>query len=256
MPLARLLLPGWPAPLGTTVTADGRAVLDGAPVPIPAGAFAPAATGVVHGVLMNETSTLERFGAALKEPPYKEPPTQPVLYFKTRNTLAGHGAVIALPAFADAVELGASVGMVFARDVGRAGPEEALEAVGGFTIVLDLSVPHESVYRPPIAEKCFDGSCPIGPWVTAAAEVGDPTRLKVRTYVNGTLVATRGFDDLLRGPAALIAETASFMTYHAGDVLTLGFPIGAVPTARRGDHIRIEVDRLGALECTIAEGKQ
>ncbi|WP_172822802.1 fumarylacetoacetate hydrolase family protein [Paramagnetospirillum marisnigri] len=255
MRLARINFPGSTAPLVAPVTDDGQGLdLGGRVVAIPDGGFAPAVTGWIYGPLLNESATLDRFGPQLHDKPYVAPPTVPVLYFKPRNTHLGHGGRVRLPAYSERVELGASIGMVFRRSIGRADPATALDAVGGYTIVLDLSVPNASVYRPPVQEKCFDGACPVGPWVVDAARIGDPAKLVVKTYVNGSLVAERRFDDLVRSPSRLIADVTDFMTLAEGDVLTLGHPVGAVPTAGRGDSIRIEVDGLGALDCTIEEG--
>lgn len=255
MRFARVNLPGSTAPIKAAVTADGTQLdLGGCKLAIPEGGFAPAVEGWIYGPLLNEHSTLERFGDQLHAKPYEAPPTVPVLYFKPKNTHAGHQARVRLPAYAERVELGASVGLVFGRAAARVSPDRALDAVVGYTIVLDLSVPNASVYRPPIQEKCFDGACPVGPWVVDKAEVAAPETLVVRSYVNGKQVAERRFDDLVRSPRQLVADVTDFMTLSEGDVLTLGYPVGAVPTAGRGDHIRIEIDGLGALDCTIEEG--
>ena len=254
MRFARVTLPGQTAPITGAVTADGLALdLGGQILPIPQGGFAPAVKGWIYGPLLNEQSTVERFGQQLHEKPYVAPPTVPVLYFKPRNTHAGHQSLVTLPAYAERVELGASLGLVFRRQVARATPESVMDAIAGYTIVLDLSVPNASVYRPPIQEKCFDGACPVGPWVVDKNDIADPMALSVRSYVNGILVAERGFADLVRPLTQLVADVTDFMALSKGDVLTLGYPVGAVPTARRGDQVRIEIDGIGALECTIAE---
>lgn len=254
MRLARASFPGSPSPVTVTVTADGTALdLGGRLLPFPAGGLAPAVEGWIYGPLLNESSTLDRFGGQLHDKPYVAPPTVPVLYFKPKNTHLGHGGKVHLPAYIDRVELGASVGMVFQYSIGRADPATAMDAIGGYTIVLDLSAPNPSIYRPPVREKCFDGACPVGPWITGRDQIADPAALIVRTYVNGHLEAERSFADIVRPPAQLITDVTEFMTLSKGDVLTLGHPVGAVPTAGRGDHIRIEIEGLGALECNIEE---
>lgn len=252
---ARITLSGQAGPMSGAVTPDGAGLdLGGRILPIPPGGFAPAVEGWVYGPLLNERSTWERFGDKLNADPYKAPPTVPVLYFKPKNTHLGHGGVVRLPAYAERVELGASLGLVFGRQTARAAEAEGLDNVAGFTIVLDLSVPNDSVYRPPVQEKCFDGACPVGPWVVDKADLpADLSTLSIRTYVNGGKVAERRLDDLYRSPAKLVADVTDFMALSAGDVLTLGYPVGAVPTAGRGDAVRIEIDGIGALDCTISE---
>jgi 5-oxopent-3-ene-1,2,5-tricarboxylate decarboxylase/2-hydroxyhepta-2,4-diene-1,7-dioate isomerase len=254
MRFARINLPGAAAAIGGAISADGGSLdLGGCRVAIPEGAFAPPVTGWIYGPLLNERSTLARFGDQLHDKPYVAPPTVPVLYFKPANTHLGHGGRVRLPAYAERVELGASLGLVFGRQVARASAATALDGVVGYTIVLDLSVPNASIYRPPVREKCFDGACPIGPWVVDKADIAAPETLAIRTFVNGTLVAERRFDDLVRPPRQLVADVTDFMTLSEGDVLTLGYPVGAVPTAGRGDRIRIEIEGIGALDCVIEE---
>jgi 5-oxopent-3-ene-1,2,5-tricarboxylate decarboxylase / 2-hydroxyhepta-2,4-diene-1,7-dioate isomerase len=255
MRFARINLPGTSGPISGAVSSDGTGLdLGGEILPIAPGAFAPAITGWIYGPLLNERATWDRFGDKLNADPYKAPPTVPVLYFKPKNTHLGHGGKVRLPAYAERVELGASLGLVFKRQVARATPQDAMEAVGGATIVLDLSVPNDSVYRPPVQEKCFDGACPVGPWVVELGDLpADLSSLVVRTLVNGKPVAERRLDGLVRPAPQLIADVTAFMTLAEGDVLTLGYPVGAVPTAGRGDHVRVEIDGIGALECTIEE---
>jgi len=256
MRTARISLPGQTAPLCAAVSADGLSLdLGGQQIPLTDGSFAPAVTGWIYGPLLNETATVERFGPALTQPPYAAPPTVPVMYFKPKNTHRGHGSVITLPPYADSVELGASIGAVMGHQVARASANTAMSAVAGYTIVLDLSQPNPSVYRPPVQEKCFDGACPVGPWVVSADQIADPHTLEIRTFVNDVLMASRTLSDLVRPLPTLISDVTDFMALSGGDVLTLGYPVGAVPTARRGDRIRIEVDGLGALECSLAEAE-
>jgi 5-oxopent-3-ene-1,2,5-tricarboxylate decarboxylase/2-hydroxyhepta-2,4-diene-1,7-dioate isomerase len=251
---ARVSLAGTDVPVRAAVTADGAGIdLVGRVVPLEAARLAPAISGWIYGPLLNEQSSWDRFGAQLTADPYKAPPAAPALYFKPPNTHLAHGGVVRLPAYAEAVELGASIGMVMGRAIGRASPETALDAVAGYTIVLDLSVPSPSIYRPPVQEKCFDTACPVGPWVVDRADIADPAALVIETHVNDRLVATRGLGDLVRGPGQLLADVTEFMTLSAGDVLTLGHPVGAVPTAGRGDRIRITVAGIGSLDCTISE---
>jgi 5-oxopent-3-ene-1,2,5-tricarboxylate decarboxylase/2-hydroxyhepta-2,4-diene-1,7-dioate isomerase len=257
MRFARVSLPGQSAPLRAAVSADGCALdLGGQQLPIPAGAFAPAVDGWIYGPLLNEHSSFDRFAPQMNDKPYAAAPTVPVMYFKPKNTHRGHQAVVTLPPYADCVELGASVGVVFDRQISRAHPETAMDAVAGYTIVLDLSQPNDSIYRPPVQEKCFDGACPVGPWVVDKADIADPQALIIRTFVNGALVAERSMADMVRPLPTLITDVTEFMALSAGDTLLMGYPVGGVPTAKRGDHVRIEIDGLGALECTIAETEQ
>ncbi|RJF78298.1 2-hydroxyhepta-2,4-diene-1,7-dioate isomerase [Azospirillum cavernae] len=206
-------------------------------------------SGMVYGVILNDRPSLERLGAALTAPPYAAPPKAPVLYIKPYNTHAATGATVRVPRGADRVELGATLGLVLGRDSTGLAEATALDAVAGLRPVLDVSLPNPVVYRPPVRERCFDGSCPMGP-VVPYGRVGDLAELTLRTLVNGVLVAERGLSDLLRPAARLLADVTDFMTLRAGDTLTLGIALNG-PQAGPGDRVALEIDGFDRLEITI-----
>jgi 5-oxopent-3-ene-1,2,5-tricarboxylate decarboxylase/2-hydroxyhepta-2,4-diene-1,7-dioate isomerase len=248
---ARVLLPGRADPVCLQPTPDGdRARLGGAEVAIPADGWLPPTTGLVYGVILNDHASIETYGARMQQPPHGERPTAPVLYIKPYNTHAGHRSVVTMPAGAACVEIGATLGIVFGATCTRATEEAAFSSVAGYTIAIDLSLPKENLYRPPILEKCFDGSCPIGPWVMDRAFVADPGRLTIRSWINGGLRHTRSTDDLVRPIPKLIADVSEFMSFYTGDVLLVGYPL-TVPTAGAGDAIAVEIDGIGRLECHL-----
>jgi len=183
------------------------------------------AMGTVYGTLMNFRGEREALGAAMREPPYKAPPTAPVLYLKPSNTWSADGAAIPLPPHVPEIEVWASVGMVMKS------PGE----VAGYVLMNDLTVPHESFFRPPVKHKCLDGSLAVGGTLLPAAGA-DPSRFVVEVHVNGTLRQEVRFADLVRPAAQLLAEVSEFMTLGAGDVLLLGSDWGR-PRARAFDRV-------------------
>ena len=208
-------------------------------------------SGLVYGVVLNDRASLELYGARMQQPPHVKAPAAPVLYIKPYNTHVGHGASVALPTGADRVEVGATLGIVFGATCSRVTKARAFNAVAGYAVVIDLSLPKADLYRPPTVEKCFDGACPIGPVVERAA-VPDPGRLEIRTSVNGELRHTRSTADLVRTVPRLIADISEFMSFRMGDVLLVGYPLN-VPTAGAGDAIAVEIDGISRLECRLQQ---
>ena len=210
--------------------------------------FAPyRLSGVVYGTLLNDPAALAALGDAANRAPYKAPPKAPVLYVKPRNTLSASGAALCLPAGWDALEVGATVGLVVGRTACRVRQDEALAFVAGYTIVNDVSLPHDSFYRPSIRFKARDGFCPIGSAVTAACLVGTPDDLAIRVWIDGELAQATSTRGRVRPAARLLADVTEFMTLHPGDILMLGVSHGA-PLARAGQTVAIEIDGLGRLE--------
>lgn len=199
-----------------------------------------------YGVILNDTASIAKIGS-LDDAPYKGAPKAPALYLKPANTLRAAGAVIDLPAGASSVEIGATVGLVIAAPAARRGEADALATVDAIVVAADLSLPHASVYRPPIREKCFDGSLVLGPTGPVASLDG----LELITRIAGVEVDRFALASLIRSPARLLAEVSDFMTLSPGDVLFVGVKYRA-PEARPGDAIEIEVAGLGTFSFQIA----
>ncbi len=253
MGTARVRVPGLGHPLEAEVDEDGQQLLvGGRRLSVADAVFEAASTGLVYGVALNSHSGLDVLGAALSQPPYAAPPKAPVLYIKPWNTHVGHHARITLPQGAQEVEVLAALGVVVGRETTRATEARALEHVDGYTIAADLSLPTTSFYRPPIREKCFDASCPIGPWVVARERIADPDALAIQVEVDGQAVQEFDLRDLVRPVARLIADVTAFMTLYPGDVLLAGVQVRG-PRARPGQSVAARIDGIGTLAFSIAE---
>jgi 5-oxopent-3-ene-1,2,5-tricarboxylate decarboxylase/2-hydroxyhepta-2,4-diene-1,7-dioate isomerase len=197
-------------------------------------------TGTVYGTLMNFRGEWDALGDAMNQPPYQAPPKAPVLYVKPANTFTAAGEPIALPADVPEVDVGATVAMVM----------KAPGEVAGYVLACDLSVPHESFFRPPVKARCRDGFLGLGDRVRARNEAGDPAIFVLQVRINGELRQTVRFSQLVRPAERLLADVGEFMTLAEGDLLMLGCDAGR-PRARVGDHIEISMPALGVLAHTL-----
>ncbi|MCA8477372.1 MULTISPECIES: fumarylacetoacetate hydrolase family protein [Burkholderia] len=210
----------------------------------------PVAVGTVYGALLNERAALAALGDAVHAAPYGRPPRAPVLYIKPANTHASDGAAVVVPAGVEALEIGASVAVVFARRATRVPAARALDYVHGFTLASDVSVPHPDYYRPAVRFKCRDGFCPLGPAVVPAAALADVDAIALSVRIDGEVVARTSTATLIRPVRELIADISAFMSFDAGDVLLLGVAGGA-PHARAGSTVEIAADGIGTLRHTL-----
>ncbi len=200
--------------------------------------------GTVYGTLLNFRHEQSLWAARMSEPPYKAAPKAPVLFIKTANTFSPQGAAIALPPNVPEVDIGANVGLV----IGATG------AVAGCVLMNDLSIPHDSYYRPPVKFKCLDGFLGIGPRCVPLAEAGGVNALKLEVRINGALRQTVDLSGLVRDAATLLADVNAFMTLQPGDVLMLGTDCladGTRPRARAGDRIEISAPGFETLVNTV-----
>ncbi|MFD4840568.1 fumarylacetoacetate hydrolase family protein [Achromobacter sp. NPDC058515] len=207
----------------------------------------------VVGVALNTRQALAALGNAVDAAPYKAAPKAPLLYIKPANTYAQDGAVITLPADVEAVEVGACLGVVFARRATRVSEADALGYVAGYRVVADLSVPHASYFRPALKQKCRDGFCPMSRGLVPAAAVADPDSLDIEVLVDGKAAQRASTADLIRPVARLIADVTEFMSFEAGDMLLAGAPHGA-PQVRAGQRYDIRIAQVGTLGNLLAAG--
>ncbi len=205
--------------------------------------------GEVYGVVLNDKTSLQALGEDLAKPPYKNEPQAPAMYIKPRNTLIGSGSTVNLPSGEKSVEVGATLGVVIKQSASRLTLQTAQHSIGGYVAVADLSLPHDSYYRPAIREKCFDGSCPIGEPISIEA-VTDLNRLDITTFVNDTPVAKRNLADLHRSIPQLLMDVSEFPTLKPGDILLTGVTFQAA-RAQNGDTVRVEVDQVGDVEFSL-----
>jgi 5-oxopent-3-ene-1,2,5-tricarboxylate decarboxylase/2-hydroxyhepta-2,4-diene-1,7-dioate isomerase len=209
-------------------------------------------SGVVVGALLNDPAEVQALGPAAHQPPHKAPPQAPVLEVKPRQTLAGDGAVVRLPAGEAALQVGASLGIVIGSVACRVPEPEAMRHVAGYLVAADFSLPLASHYRPAVRLKARDGFCPIGPQVMPVALVDHPDDLPVEVVIDGAVAHRHLTGPRTRGVARLIADVTAFMTLHPGDVLLLGRAHGS-PLARAGQSVQITIGGVGTLRCRLAD---
>ncbi|MFY9512878.1 MAG: fumarylacetoacetate hydrolase family protein [Rubrivivax sp.] len=202
-------------------------------------------SGRVLGVALNDPAALAALGDAVHAPPYKAPPRTPVLYVKPRNTLVANGSTLAQEL--TGVELGATLGLVIGQASSAVPVAQALQHVAGCLLVADLSLPHDSWYRPAVRAKARDGSCVLGPLVAPV----DPASTVLEVCVDGEPVQRVALAQMQRGAAQLLAEVSEFMTLQPGDLLLLGLAASA-PRLRAGQSFSITAPGLGRLQGSLA----
>lgn len=212
-------------------------------------------TGTVYGTIMNYTGEYKQYEDKLTEAPYSSPPKAPILYIKPINTYIGDGSPIPMPSEVDRLSAGAALALVVGNTASKLTKENALSHIAGYTIANDISIPHESIYRPAYKEKARDGFCPIGPWIVDRDAVKDPNALKLSVYVNGELKTENDTANLIRRVEELLVDVTEFMTLYEGDVLMAGVPEN-MPILKVDDTVKIEIEGIGALENKVADENQ
>jgi len=75
-----------------------------------------------------------------------------------------------------------------------------------------------------VSQKCFDGSCPLGPWIVPASDIPDPQKLAMKLWVNGELMQDSHTSQMIFSTAEQIAQLCTRVTLRPGDLVFTGIP--------------------------------
>ncbi len=130
------------------------------------------------------------------------------------------------------------------RTLQRATPEEAAEAILGYTAANDVTA--RDLQRRDdqwTRAKGFDTFLPLGPSI--ATDV-DPTDLQVVCRVDGVVRQDGSTRDLVVDAPTLLASISQVMTLLPTDVVLTGTPAGVGPI-HPGNVVEVEVSGVGSL---------
>ena len=172
-------------------------------------------------------------------------------FLKPPSSLCGAGEPIVLPAIEGRridheCELGIIIGKG-GRDIPR---ERWQEHVFGYSCLMDIVVRGKEER---VARKAYDTFCPVGPWIITADELGDPTQLQGRLWVNDELRQDANTRDLIVDIPGMIELASHIMMLEPGDIIAAGTPAGVGPI-RPGDKVRIEFERVGSMTMDVVQG--
>jgi 2-keto-4-pentenoate hydratase/2-oxohepta-3-ene-1,7-dioic acid hydratase in catechol pathway len=197
--------------------------------------------GTIYAIGLNYAKHIEETGG--------QKPEAPMVFVKARGSVAPPGGPIVCPEVVKRLDYEGELTIVMG-----AGGE-----IAGYCIADDVTG-RDLQRREPhwIRGKGADTFCPFGPWVTTADEVPDPHDLALRTWVNGELRQDSSTSDLIFGCEPLIEFISQTCTLVPGDLILTGTPSGVgmgldpPQFLKSGDVIRIEIERLGAIEHAVA----
>ena len=116
-------------------------------------------------------------------------PSEPLAFIKSPGTYTGHRQVSWRPDNVDYMHYECELVAVIGKPARNVRREDALGYLAGYTVCNDYAIRDylENYYRPNLRVKNRDATTPVGPWIVDAAEVPEPNRLTLRTWVNGEL---------------------------------------------------------------------
>ena len=175
-----------------------------------------------------------------------EVPAEPLIFLKPPSSLIGDGDPIIYPAISARVDYEGELGVIIGRRCRHLRPEDAGDAILGFTCVNDVTARDlQKSDGQWTRGKGFDTFCAAGPWMVPAAEVRFED-LRVRTFVDGELKQDGSVRDMIFGLDAILTYVTRFMTLEPGDLIATGTPPGVGPILS-GSTVTIDIAGIGTL---------
>ncbi|MHA1559821.1 MAG: fumarylacetoacetate hydrolase family protein [Alphaproteobacteria bacterium] len=184
----------------------------------------------------------------------KDLPSYPTLFVRFADSIVGHRAPLTCPAASHRFDYEGELAVIMGRPARHVDRARALEFVAGYTCFNDATVRdwqgHTTQFTP---GKNFMGSGAMGPFLTTADEIRDPSALTLTTRFNGSVVQQASTSEMIFDVPSLIEYISAFTQLLPGDVIATGTPAGVgyrrQPRLymKEGDVVEVEIDGIGTL---------
>ena len=191
-------------------------------------------------------------------------PTEPVIFMKAVNCLAGPNDDVPYPDGATKMDWEVELGIVIGKAARYVSEAEALDHVAGYVLVNDVSERFDQLERGGSWDKgkSHDGFGPVGPWLVTTDELGEADNLDMYLDVSGVRRQTGNTRTMIFGVRAIVAYVSRFMTLEPGDIVTTGTPpgvgMGFKPDPiylKIGDVMELGIEQLGSQRQTVVARK-
>ena len=187
-------------------------------------------------------------------------------FLKAAGAITDPGATVQISNYAKSMDWEIELAAVIGRQGKDIPQAKALSYVAGYTIANDLSardrgrragVPDASPFKWDWTKhKTFEGSCPLGPWIVPASDIGNPQKLALKLWVNGVLKQDSNTSDMIFNLAEQIEQLSAGMTLYPGDLILTGTPAGVGAGRgeflKAGDVVKLWIENVGEIENKMA----
>jgi 2-keto-4-pentenoate hydratase/2-oxohepta-3-ene-1,7-dioic acid hydratase in catechol pathway len=192
----------------------------------------------------------------------REMPKEQVWFCKQPTAVNGPFDPIQIPKVSTSVDWEAEMVVVIGKGGRHIAKDAARDHVFGYCCGNDVSARDWQNKTPQwILGKSFDTHAPFGPWITTADEAGDPHTLDIKCVVNGETRQNSNTCNLIFSVWDQVANLSKVMTLEPGDLIFTGTS-GGVGMAMKppvflkdGDKVRVEMEKLGAIEAVCENEK-
>ena len=189
----------------------------------------------------------------------RDPTQHPLLFIRVAESQTGHLQPIVLPTESTHLDYEGEIAVVIGKAGRRIRAVDAWSHVAGYSAYNDGSIrdwqKHTIQFT---AGKNFTGTGAFGPWMVTRGEIADGEELTLETRLNGEVMQRTTTASMIFSIPVLIEYISTFTSLQPGDVIVTGTP-GGVGAKRNppvwmkpGDHVEVEVSKVGVLSNAIA----
>ena len=181
-------------------------------------------------------------------------PRQPLIFIKPSTAAVSLLQPFVIPQGKGAVHHELELALLITRPLTRASETEAIAAIGGIGLALDLTLRDvqdelKQKGQPWEVAKAFDGSCPLSSFLKI--DRFDADKEEVFTlHRNGKLQQHGRSSDMIFKIPMLLTYMSQIFTLLPGDVVLTGTPAGVGPL-QSGDELRCSLEGRFALETKV-----
>ena len=186
---------------------------------------------------------------------------QPAIFIRVAESQVGHKQPIIRPKESTHLDFEAEIAVIIGKAGRRISQKDSWSHIAGYSCYNDGSV--RDWQRHTIqwtAGKNFAQTGGFGPWMVTADDIPPNTKMTLSCRLNGERMQHATTEQMIFKIPKIIEYCSAWTTLEPGDVLVTGTP-GGVGSRREppiwmkpGDKVEIEVDKVGILENTIADG--
>ena len=179
------------------------------------------------------------------------------IFLKPSSAVIGPGESVVIPGNAQTVFPELELCVVIGRECRDVPVDQALDAVFGYSIILDVTARGYGSGKNLVATRCvrkgFNTFAPVGPWIVTRDEIADPQNLTMKLWVNDQLRQSASTGGMINGVARLVSYLSQVGTLFPGDLIASGNP--DAPDFQEqlagGDVLIAEIEGIGRLRLGV-----
>ncbi len=187
----------------------------------------------------------------------------PFFFRPPTTTLVGPGRTVHIPQSTKQFDWECELAVIVGKRLRNAGKEEAMDAVAGYAIGLDLScrdLMRNDTALPVdlVRGKAQDTMAPCGPYIVPVQFVPNPYTLQIQLFVNDEKMMDANSSEMIYKIDEQLSIISEYITIEPGDILFTGSPSGSAEVhdgcfLKPGDTIHAQIEGVGAMNVIMCD---